>query len=228
MTDYVVATIKPWNLSEFRRRVAGWPGNWHLLTEEDQLDLDWLCDLKPRFVFFPHWSWRVPNEVLTAVECVCFHMTDVPYGRGGSPLQNLIVRGHEVTKVSALRMVEAMDAGPVYVKRSMPLYGSAQEIFQRVSGVVFDMIEEIVRQELVPEEQQGEATVFARRHPEQSRMPEEGRLREVFDHIRMLDADSYPHAYMDHGNFRLEFTSATFDETELEARVHISLKGDDE
>ncbi len=25
-------------------------------------------------------------------ECVCFHMTDVPYGRGGSPLQNLIIR----------------------------------------------------------------------------------------------------------------------------------------
>ena len=29
-------------------------------------------------------------------------MTDLPYGRGGSPLQNLIIRGFESTKISAI------------------------------------------------------------------------------------------------------------------------------
>jgi len=37
-------------------------------------------------------------------------MTDVPYGRGGSPLQNLIVRGHTETKLTALRCVRDLDA----------------------------------------------------------------------------------------------------------------------
>jgi len=32
MTDNVFASIKAWNLSEFRRRVVGWPGNWHRQT----------------------------------------------------------------------------------------------------------------------------------------------------------------------------------------------------
>jgi methionyl-tRNA formyltransferase len=68
----------------------------------------------PRYVFFAHWSWKIPRAVYEAHECVIFHMTDVPFGRGGSPLQNLISRGIYETKLSALRCVEEMDAGPVY------------------------------------------------------------------------------------------------------------------
>ncbi len=37
------------------------------------------------------------------------HMTDVPYGRGGSPLQNLIARGHTSTKLTAMRMTAEVD-----------------------------------------------------------------------------------------------------------------------
>jgi methionyl-tRNA formyltransferase len=40
-------------------------------------------------------------------------MTDLSYGSVGSPLQNLIVAGHEQTLFSALRMVAEMDADPV-------------------------------------------------------------------------------------------------------------------
>jgi hypothetical protein len=57
-------------------------------------------------------------------------MSDVPYGRGGSPLQNLIVRGHRETKISELRMVADMDAGPVYRKEYLSLDGSARAIFE--------------------------------------------------------------------------------------------------
>ena len=55
--------------------------------------------------FFVHWSRRVPDHWLPRYECACFHMTDVPFGRGGSPLQNLIERGHRETQLSASRMV---------------------------------------------------------------------------------------------------------------------------
>lgn len=61
--------------------------------------------LLPKFIFFPHWSWLIPEDIHTRFECVVFHMTDLPYGRGGSPLQNLIVRGHKETKLTALRCV---------------------------------------------------------------------------------------------------------------------------
>ena len=58
--------------------------------------------------------------------CVCFHMTAVPYGRGGSPLQNLIIQGFSSTLITALKMVKELDAGGVYTKRTRSLRLSAR------------------------------------------------------------------------------------------------------
>ena len=58
-------------------------------------------------------------------------MTDLPYGRGGSPLQNLIVRGWKETKVLALKVVEELDAGPIYYKKRLAYMGR-QKIYINV------------------------------------------------------------------------------------------------
>ena len=81
----------------FHRHRAELPGCWELISARDDLSLDALRALQPAYVFFPHWSWRVPKKIVEEFSCVCFHETDLPYGRGGSPLQNLIVRGHKST-----------------------------------------------------------------------------------------------------------------------------------
>ncbi|MBY0429665.1 MAG: hypothetical protein K2Q10_00585 [Rhodospirillales bacterium] len=208
MTCYAIATIKPWNLAAFHRRAPRLPGEWLLIERPEELTAERLRQKPVRYVFFPHWSWRVPAEVLAAAECVCFHMADVPYGRGGSPLQNLIARGHRATVMSALRMVEELDAGPVYLKRPLDLGGRAQDIFRRAAELTWDMIAEIAAGEPLPLPQQGEPVVFPRRTPEQSRLPGEGDAQALYDHIRMLDADTYPRAFLEHGAFRLEFTEA--------------------
>ncbi|MBI5164711.1 MAG: methionyl-tRNA formyltransferase [Magnetospirillum sp.] len=223
MTAYVVAAIKTWNLHAFERRRKDLPGHWVLVTHPNDLEPT-VRSLAPRYVFFPHWSWRVPDSVLGAAECVCFHMTDVPYGRGGSPLQNLIQRGHAHTMLSALRMTAEVDAGPVYLKTPLSLLGRAQDIFERAAGQVYDMIATIVGEEPVPVEQSGEATPFARRRPEESRLPDSGSLGTLFDHIRMLDAETYPAAFLDHGGFRLEFRSAALTDDGIAATVLIRTK----
>jgi methionyl-tRNA formyltransferase len=105
---------------------------------------------RSRYIFFPFWSHKVPKEITDKYECVCFHMTDVPYGRGGSPLQNLILRGHTETVISALRMTDEMDAGPVYMKRPLSLEGSAQEIYERAAGIISGMMREIAETEPTP------------------------------------------------------------------------------
>ena len=58
--------------------------------------------INPDWIFFPHWSWIIPKSIYEKYTCVIFHMTDVPYGRGGSPLQNLIIKGHKSTLLSAI------------------------------------------------------------------------------------------------------------------------------
>ena len=102
--SYLVASTKPWNRRVFNEIIAGYPGTWHFVSRPAELAPERVSSLAPRYIFFLHWSWEVPSEIVNNYECVCFHMTDVPYGRGGSPLQNLIVSGHRRTKLTALRM----------------------------------------------------------------------------------------------------------------------------
>ena len=172
-----------------------------------------------RCVFFPHWSWPVSSYILKHFECVAFHMTDLPYGRGGSPLQNLIVRGHKDTQMSAFRMTEELDAGPIYLKRPMSLEGRAQDIYERVADLIYDMIAEIIEGEPEPVPQSGPVTVFDRRTARDSRLDQNASPLATYNHIRMLDAETYPKAFLNQG--RLEFTHAELDCDVVRARVVI-------
>ena len=178
--------------------------------------------LSPQYIFFLHWSWIVPIEITNNYECVCFHMTDVPYGRGGSPLQNLIVRGHRLTKLTALRMCEGMDAGPVYLKKDLSLEGSAEEIYMRATHLSFEMIKQIISKEIQPIEQSGKPTVFRRRTPAESKIPKLQALDQLHDFIRMLDAEGYPKAYLEFEGFRFEFSRACLYSDGIKADVTIT------
>lgn len=81
---YLFATIKPWNLAAIARASAAFPGPVGVLSERAELTVERLRQMRPRYVFFPHWSWIVPEQILSEFECVCFHMTDVLHGRDGS------------------------------------------------------------------------------------------------------------------------------------------------
>ena len=226
--NYVLATSREWNKPLAKQIEEKTGHTFHLITRTEELTYERLRAISPRYVFFPHWSHIIPSEIHEAFECVIFHMTDLPYGRGGSPLQNLILRGHQETQISALRCVAELDAGPVYMKRPLSLEGSASEIFLRAADVVQEMIEEIVRTEPLSEPQEGEPTVFRRRTPEQSNLLEANlvTLKDFFDFIRMLDAPTYPLAFMEHEGFLLEFSHAQLLSNSIEARVTIRRKDD--
>ena len=226
--NYVLATSREWNESLANQLELKTDQAFHLITRTEELTYERLQAISPRYVFFPHWSHIIPSEIHEAFECVIFHMTDLPYGRGGSPLQNLILRGHQETQISALRCVAELDAGPIYMKRPLSLQGSASEIFLRAADVVQEMIEEIIRTEPISEPQEGEPTVFRRRTPEQSNLREANlvTLKDFFDFIRMLDAPNYPLAFIEHEGFLLEFSHAQLLNNSIEARVTIRRKGD--
>lgn len=185
-------------------------GDLHWITDPTSLTADLLEGA--RYVFFPFWSHKVPKEITDKYECVCFHMTDVPYGRGGSPLQNLILRGHTETVISALRMTQEMDAGPVYMKWPLSLEGSAQEIYERAAVIIADMMRVIADKEPTPVPQKGEVVEFKRREPEQSSigsgLSPRSSVCDLHDFIRMLDADGYPRAFIQYHQYRITFSNA--------------------
>ncbi|MFW5887041.1 MAG: formyltransferase family protein, partial [Bacteroidota bacterium] len=118
--------------------------DYYFINEKEELTIDTLKKAQPKFIFFPHWSYIIPSEIFENFNCIVFHMTDLPFGRGGSPLQNLISRGIHETKISAIKVVKELDAGPVYLKKDLSLYGTAEEIYLRAGDIIIRMIEEII------------------------------------------------------------------------------------
>ena len=219
---YLVVGCKPWNRRVFDDELSGFTGKWHYIGSPEEFSVERIRELSPRYIFFLHWSWKVPKEVVDTYECVCFHMTDLPYGRGGSPLQNLILRGHAETKLTALRMVEDLDAGPVYMKEPLSLKGSAEAIYEAATRLSVEMIKRFVGAEPVAMPQEGEVVTFKRRKPEESRIAGLSTIRELHDFIRMLDAEGYPRAFVEHDNFRFEFSRSSLCEGHLVAQVKIA------
>lgn len=202
--------------------------SFHAIESPDELTFEKVSAMNPAYIFFPHWSHYIDASIYDNFETVIFHMTDLPFGRGGSPLQNLIAKGIYETKISALKCVEQLDAGPIYMKKSLSLDGNAEEIYLRASAVVSDMISEIVDKRPTPVEQEGEVVTFKRRTPEQSNIAGLEELHEVYDYIRMLDAEGYPHAFVEIGKFKFEFTRSSLKEGEILASVRITHREEEE
>jgi methionyl-tRNA formyltransferase len=219
---YLVAGCKSWHRRVFDDVLSRLAGDWHYVGEREQLTVAKVRELGPRYAFFLHWSWKVPAEILEEVACVCFHMTDVPYGRGGSPLQNLISRGHRNTKLTALRMTAEFDAGPVYLKKNLSLEGGAEEIYLRACSLSADMIQQIVQNEMQPLPQTGEPVNFRRRRPEESEIAKLDSLERLHDFIRMLDAEGYPSAFLSHAGYRFEFSRSALYDGRIVADVRIT------
>ncbi|MDE2374406.1 MAG: hypothetical protein KGL96_09270, partial [Hyphomicrobiales bacterium] len=138
-----------------------------------------------------------------------------------------ILRSHTTTMLSALRMVEELDAGPIYLKRPLSLEGRAEDIFRRAADLVYELIAEIITKEPVPVPQRGEPVIFRRRKPEESRLPQQADAAALYDFIRMLDAPTYPKAFAEWGDFRLEFDHASLVTADaIEARVTLRRQGD--
>lgn len=201
---YLVLGCKPWNRRLFDESLRRLPGRWLFVDSPSRLTLDRVRSLSPRYLFFLHWSWKVPEKLVEEFECVCFHMTDIPFGRGGSPLQNLILRRLRETRLTALRMTGDFDAGPIYMKEPLSLEGGAEEIYLRAGQLSAKIIQRIIREKTRPVPQRGKPVSFKRRKPEESEVGQSKSLEDLYHFIRMLDAEGYPHAFLEHSGFRFE------------------------
>ena len=222
MNNYIVVTTKEWHIKAFKKSISKFEGRWTLFTEKEQFNFEEVRRINPKYIFFTHWSWMVDKEITDNYNCICFHPTDLPYGRGGSPLQNLIVHKHKETKISAFRMNEEVDGGDIYFKQDLTLTGSAHEIFKRMANICTQMINFIITSNPEPIPQSGQVKVFVRRIPQQSIITDNMSMQELYDHIRMLDAPTYPKAFLNHGSCRIEFSDACIKNRKLTARVSIT------
>lgn len=174
-----------------------------LLNSPKKLTFSFVKKLNPEFIFFPDWSWIIPKKITSNFKCICFHESNLPKFRGGSPLQNQIIRGITKTKTTAFLMSEGIDEGEIILQRSLSLKGKIDEIFSRMIDNDFKMIEKIISGNYKLTKQKGEPSIFKRRKPEESELNSFSRSIEYYyNFIRMLD-DPYPNAFIKLGNKKL-------------------------
>ena len=204
----VIATSKSWFLNNLE---SNFFSNSEILwiTEKAGLTSEVLTAHNPSYVFFPHWNWKIEKDIYENFKCVVFHTAPLPYGRGGSPIQNLILNGFESSPVNALLVGPEIDAGDILAARGVSLEGKLSDIFERISTVVEALIIEILQNDPIPHPQIGEPHVFRRRRGGDNEIPIGPiNIVSVYDYIRMLDAPEYPKTYIQHGNLVIEFSDA--------------------
>ena len=214
----VIACSKSWFL------ISDYLKNNHqiiFIKEKHELTVENIKKINPNLIFFPHWNWKVPSEIHHNYRCILFHTAPLPYGRGGSPIQNLILLGYKKSPVCALRMVEELDAGPIYSKKELSLEGSLSNIFQRLNIVVNDLIKELI--EFMPEPimQKGNHFHFRRLNEEDNKIPDKGSLEDFYDRVRMLDDSTYPNPFIVYGDYIIEFNMAELANGEITCRAQI-------
>lgn len=223
MTNYVIASSKDWFKAHPKSDEYNSLNLFDIAKRED-LNLEYLEKINPRYIFFPHWNWRVNQEIYERFECIVFHTAPLPYGRGGSPIQNLILNGFENAPVCALKMTEVLDGGPIYDSLDVSLKGTVADIFTRIAFCVEKLIVSLCQNTPPPIEQTGKTVVFKRLSINDNELLSSYSVNELYDRIRMVDGLDYPRGYIYFGDYRIEFTEAKIENNELFASAKITPK----
>lgn len=192
------------------------------ITKKRELNLELLENFNPSYIFFIHWSWIVDPKIYSSYESILFHTAPLPYGRGGSPIQNLILKGFKSSPVCALKMTKELDSGPIYSKIKISLEGSLNTIFKRLNNAINDLIRKIITKKIIPTEQVGNPFLFKRLSEKDNEIPLNLNLEEIYDRIRMLDDDKYPNAYIKYGDNKIEFYDAKYKSNYLSVKCKIT------
>ncbi len=227
MENIIIATIKDWNIKNFYKLENFYKDKYkfYLISGKSDFTYENISKINPKYIFFPHWSWIIKEKIYNNFKCIVFHMTDLPFGRGGSPFQNLVSRGIYDTKISALLVDKGLDAGDIYLKENFNIsIGSAEENFREISKIIFEkLIPKILNENIVPKKQIGEIVEFKRRTKGDSDLDKllVKSKRSLYDFIRMLDAEGYPKAYLKVDGFKIEFSEVHFKNGKLVGRFEI-------
>ena len=110
--NYVYCAYRAYSINVFKKLKKKYK-NFVLIDSNDKLTLSKIKKINPKFIFFPDWSWIVSDEIIKNFHCVCIHESNLPKFRGGSPIQNQIIRGIKKTKTTAFFMNNKIDSGNI-------------------------------------------------------------------------------------------------------------------
>ena len=198
--------------------------NSEIIRNRKELTYKKVHRINPDYIMFPHWSFIVPEDIFQNYKCICFHSAPLPFGRGGSPIQNMMIKGFQETEVCSLLMEKELDVGPVYLRTKVKLSGTLDEILVRIYNAIAKQIKVFKSKELSPKKQEGMPHQFKRLTIKDNFINFDKDLNGIFDQIRMLDSSLYPNPFAQSGNFMMDFSKAELKNGYINANVKIYRK----
>ena len=164
--------------------------------------------VNPDIILFYGWSWIIKKKIFKNYDCFMLHPSPLPKYRGGSPIQNQIIRDEKNSAVTIFKINEIIDGGDIYFQKKISLTGSLNEIFERIIKEGTKGTLKILNKKKIETKKQNHniATYFKRRKPQQSEITvkeiKEKPAKYIAKKIRMLD-DPYPNAFIKLKNKKL-------------------------
>jgi methionyl-tRNA formyltransferase len=153
------------------------------------------------------------NEVIDAAvrgryhASLVIHASDLPKGRGWSPLVWQLLEGRNDIVVTLLEAVDKVDGGAIWHQEKLHFAG--HELVDEINAALFGAELALMNfavanvKTIQPRPQEGKPSYYRRRTPEDSRLDPHRSLADQFNLLRVADAARYP-AFFDYLGQRYE------------------------
>ena len=151
------------------------------------------------------------NILLKNKHNLVVHESDLPKGKGWSPLSWQILEGSNLIPICLFEANEELDSGSIYLKWNMKFFGNELldelHLVQGESTIAMcrKFIEEYPNILDLAIPQTGEQTFYKKRTPEDSRLDPNKTIQEQYNLFRIVDNERYP-AFFEIDNFRYKLT----------------------
>jgi len=154
--------------------------------------------------FILGYTEKVPDTALSKFTYnLVVHESDLPEGKGGSPLSWQILEGKTNIVFSLINAEKLIDSGDIWIKKNVKLNGMElcnewREI--QINKTVELCLEFLLNYNIIqPKKQKGESTYYPFRKKEDSELDINKTIDEQFNLLRIVDNDFYPAFFIKDG-----------------------------
>ena len=124
------------------------------------------------------------------------HESDLPKGKGWSPLTWQVLEGKNEIPVTLIEATEHIDAGDIYGKEIIVLEGTEliDELREKQGEATIKLLRNFVENypNITPKKQEGKESFYLRRTIENSQLDIRKSISEQFNLLRVCDNERYP------------------------------------
>lgn len=175
-------------------------------------DFSFIDEIKPDLVITLAYGQIVPQAFLDKIPmgCLNLHGSLLPKYRGASPIQTALINNEEITGVTLMEMVKAMDAGRMFAKKEVKIAedDNATILFGKIKVAAKELILEklplYINNELIGEIQnENEVTFCSLIKPEQEKLDLSLTAKEITGWIKGLSDEPGAYLYLNNNKLKI-------------------------